>query len=97
MKSFLASHTFGQRNKNLGQEQHLHHTHQGMDMLHEEVIRLQLEMLEKKKLVKNEKTGNYERDDDVFQTAARWLGHLGDAWFKNKGNELIYQAQVRII
>ena len=56
-----------------------------MDMLHEEVIRLELLCLDRKKLVKNEMTGSYERDDAVFQNASRWLGYYGDSWLKQKG------------
>ena len=47
-------------------------------MLHEEVIRLELKCLDRMKLVKNEKTGSYERDEKSFQNAARWLGFYGD-------------------
>ena len=58
---------------------------QGMDMMHEEVIRLQLLCLEKKVLVKNEITGSYERDDAVFQAMARWLGDYGGTCLNKTG------------
>ena len=48
-----------------------------MDMLHEEVIRDELDCVDKKKLVKNELTGSFERDDEVFKSAARWYGFYG--------------------
>ena len=54
-------------------------------MLHEEVIRLELSCLDRKKLVKNEMTGCFERDDNVFQDAARWLGNYGSNWMRSKG------------
>ena len=41
-------------------------------MLHEEVIREELNCVDKKRLVKNELTGSFERDDEVFESAARW-------------------------
>ena len=43
-----------------------------MDMLHEE-----LNCVDKKRLVKNELTGSFERDDEVFESAARWYGFYG--------------------
>ena len=60
-------------------------------MLHEEVIRLELSCLDRKKLVKNELTGSFERDDEVFQNAARWLGFYGDSWIKQKGSRLVHR------
>ena len=48
-----------------------------MDMLHEEVIRDELDCADKKRLVKNELTGSFERDDEVFESAARWYGFYG--------------------
>lgn len=54
-------------------------------MLHEEVIRQELSCLDRKKLVKNELTGAFERDDEVFEMAARWLGFYGDSWIKPTG------------
>ena len=54
-------------------------------MLHEEVIRLELSCLDKKKLVKNAQTGSYERDDEMFEAAARWLGFYGESWTKPGG------------
>ena len=48
-----------------------------MDMLHEEVIREELNCVDKKRLVKNELTGSFERDDEVFESAARWYGFYG--------------------
>ena len=46
-------------------------------MLHEEVIREELNCVDKKRLVKNELTGSFERDDEVFESAARWYGYYG--------------------
>ena len=54
-------------------------------MLHEEIIRMELSCLDRKKLVKNEMSGSFERDDAVFQMAARWLGYYGESWLKPKG------------
>ena len=54
-------------------------------MLHEEMIRLQLSCLDRHKLVRNEVTGCYERDDAVFESAARWRGNYGDSWLRVKG------------
>ena len=54
-------------------------------MLHEEVIRLELSCLDKKKLTKNAESGSYERDDEVFDSAARWLEFYGDSWTKPRG------------
>lgn len=48
-----------------------------MDMLHEELIREELNCVDKKRLVKNELTGSFERDDEVFESAARWYGFYG--------------------
>jgi hypothetical protein len=56
-----------------------------MDLIHEEVIRQELSCLDRKKLVKNGITGNFERDGEVFQSAARWLGFYGESWCKMKG------------
>lgn len=65
----------------------------GMDMLHEEVIRHELACLDRRKLVRNELTGSFERDDEVFQNAARWLGFYGDKWIKDKGShDLIWSC-----
>ena len=57
-------------------------------MLHEEVIRLELSCLDRKKLVKNESTGCYEHDDSVFEDSARWLEHYGNIWM-NQGEHLL--------
>ena len=46
-------------------------------MLHEELIREELNCVDKKRLVKNEMTGCFERDDEVFESAARWYGFYG--------------------
>ena len=58
-------------------------------MLHEEVIRLELACLDKRKLVKNDLTENYERDDEVFQDSARFLNCYGRHWIHSKGVDVI--------
>ena len=90
MQAFLSNHKFGQRNGEDGEEQEPDFTHQPLDMLHEEVIRLELSCLDRKKLVKNEKTGCFERDDAVFQAAARFLDFHGPDWMGSKGGLKIY-------
>ena len=57
-------------------------------MLHEEIIRLELFCLDRKKLIRNEQTGCYERDSSVFESAARWLDFHGDV-LMNQGKFII--------
>lgn len=54
-------------------------------MLHEEIIRLELFCLDRKKLIRNDQTGCYERDTPVFESAATWLEFQGDV-LMNQGN-----------
>ena len=59
-----------------------------MDMLHEEEIREELTCVDKKRRVKNELTGSFERDDEVFESAARWYGFYG-AGRKGESHKII--------
>ena len=89
LQQFLSKHKFGQRTGDFGAAQPVQYSHQPLDMLHEEIIRLELSCLDKKKLVKNEKSGCFERDDEVFKTAARFLGLHGPNWLGLAGESLL--------
>ena len=57
-------------------------THQPLDMLHEEIIRLELLSLDRNRLKRNAETGRMERDPEVFTQAARLLGFFGESFVK---------------
>ena len=78
MQEFLVGHKFAQRLLFDGSEQAISFTHQPLDMIHEEVIRLELNCLDKNRLRKNAETGRMERDPEVYQQAARWLEFFGE-------------------
>ena len=73
LQEFLDGHRFIQRNLPGGSNQPVHHTHQAADIIHEEIIRLELMCLDKNRLKKNAETSAMERDSEVFTQAARWL------------------------
>lgn len=66
-----------------GNDQRVHHTHQALDMIHEEIIRLELSSLDKNRLKRNAETGRSERDSEVYTQSARWVGFFGEE-FVNK-------------
>ena len=81
MQAFLDNHKFGQRNTG-GIEQPVDFTHQPTDILHEEMIRLQIVNLDKNRLVRNAETSRMERDSEVFTQSARLLGFFGEEFVK---------------
>ena len=57
------------------------------DILHEEIIRLELMCLDKNRLKKNAETFRMERDSEVFTQAARWLGYFGEQFVKSSEHD----------
>ena len=78
---FLDNHKFTQRNTG-GIEQPIDFTHQPTDIVHEEIIRLQIVNLDKNRLVRNVETNRMERDAEVFTQSARLLGFFGEEFVK---------------
>ena len=83
LQEFFSSHKFAQRLLPDGSNQQVNFTHQPLDMLHEEIIRLQLICLDKNRLRKNAETGRMERDSEVFTQASRFLGFMGEDFAHN--------------
>ena len=83
MQRFLDEHRFAQRRLSDGSELPVSFTHQPLDMIHEEMIRLELMCLDKNRLRRNAETGRMERDPVVFQQAARWLDFFGEDFVKS--------------
>ena len=81
MQAFLDNHKFGQRNTG-GIEQPVDFTHQPTDILHEEMIRVQIVNLDKNRLVRNAEISRMERDSEVFTQSARLLGFFGEEFVK---------------
>ena len=65
-----------------GSEQPVNYTHQPLDIIHEEIIRLELMSLDKNRLKRNAETNRLERDSEVFTQAARWLGYFGEEFVR---------------
>ena len=83
LQEFLDEHRFIQRNLPGGVSQPVHHTHQPADIIHEEIIRLELMCLDKNRLKKNAETLEMQRDPEVFTQAARWLSFFGEKFVVN--------------
>ena len=83
LQQFLDKYKFAQRNLHDGTEQPVNYTHQPLDILHEEIIRLELMCLDKNRLKKNSETDRMERDPEVFTQACRWLGYFGEDFVTN--------------
>ena len=82
LQQFLRTHKFAQRNLEDGSEQLVDYTHQAIDILHEEIIRLELLSMDKNRLKRNAETNRMERDGEVFTQGARWLGFFGQEFVR---------------
>ena len=58
-----------------------------IDILHEEIIRLELMCLDTNRLKKNAETSRMERDPEVFTQASRWLGYFGEKFVKSSEHD----------
>ena len=82
LKKFLDTHRFAQRQMADGNDPSTLNTHQPLDMIHEEIIRLELLNLDRNRLKRNADTGRMERDPEVFTQAATLLGFFGEGFVK---------------
>jgi hypothetical protein len=80
---------FAQRTLEDGSEQPVDYTHQPLDILHEEIIRLELMSMDKNRLKRNAETNRMERDSEVFTQAARWLDDFGEEFVKTSEHNRI--------
>ena len=83
LQDFFEKHKFAQRKMTDGNDQRVHHTNRALNMIHEEIIRLELSSLDKNRLKRNAETGRSERDSEVYTQSARWVGFFGEE-FVNK-------------